>query len=87
MRQLSLCHIPAGKRVRIQWVAAPDGGMRGRLCALGLTPGTELDVCSQGHGCCVRLRDTSIVLGNNMAEHIMCEPLETPPQESPALPC
>lgn len=84
MQQIALLQVPAGRRVRIHGVSA-GGGLRGRLCALGITPGTELDVCSQGHGCCVRVRDTSIVLGEQMADMVLCEPLDGPMQNN-ALP-
>ena len=82
MAQVPLRNVPAGKRVRIHGVNAEEG-MRGRLCALGLTPGTELDVCSQGSGCCVRVRDTSVILCDQMAALLICEPLDDRPAATP----
>ena len=82
---IALRHVPAGKRVRIH-DCCTNPALRGRLCALGITPGTEVDVCSQGHACCLRVRDTSLVLGAQMAEQVLCEPLDDLPDELEAVP-
>lgn len=45
---------------------------RCRVCALGLTPGTEVEILSSGQGPCrVRVRGTDMVLGNQLAEKIL----------------
>jgi len=38
-----LCHIDAGRKVSVITVKAVDG-LRGRLSAMGLVPGTQIDV-------------------------------------------
>ncbi len=75
---LALRQVSPGKRVRVHGISAGNG-LLGRLCALGITPGALVDVCSQGHACCVRVRDSSIVLSDQMADLIVCEPLEDSP--------
>lgn len=70
-----LSQFPGGARVRIE---GADGcrRMRGRLCSLGITPGTELEVLSGGRGgpCRVRVHDSSLVIGRGMAGKIMASP-------------
>ncbi|MDR3044416.1 MAG: ferrous iron transport protein A [Desulfovibrio sp.] len=71
-----LSDVPAGCRVRVRRLCDKQGE-RGRLCALGITPGTELEVCSQGGACCVRVRDASLVLGDTLACDVYCEPVHS----------
>ncbi|NJB68496.1 ferrous iron transport protein A [Desulfobaculum xiamenense] len=45
---------------------------RCRVLAMGLTPGTVAEICSNGPGsCCLRVRDCDLVLGDGMARHIL----------------
>lgn len=69
-----LSDVPPGCRVRVRRLC-DERGLRGRLCALGITPGTELEVCSQSGACCVRVRDASLVLGDALAVDVYCEPV------------
>ncbi|HEU6436245.1 MAG TPA: FeoA family protein [Nitratidesulfovibrio sp.] len=73
-----LSDIPAGCRVRVRRLCDKQGE-RGRLCALGITPGTEIEVCSQAGACCVRVRDSSLVLGDTLACEVYCEPVHSAP--------
>ncbi|WP_027184364.1 FeoA family protein [Desulfovibrio inopinatus] len=69
-----LNQFPKGSKVTI---ADYDAGCqcRGRLCALGLTPGTTVEVCESGMGPCkLRVRDSELVLGCGMAEKLLCAP-------------
>lgn len=70
-----LAEIPSGTRAR---VVSLDGGpqSRGRLCAMGLVPGTEFIVCENSGGPCnLRVRNCGLVLGQGMAKKIVCERL------------
>ncbi|MEW5772289.1 MAG: FeoA family protein [Thermodesulfobacteriota bacterium] len=69
-----LCEFPSGTAVT---VAAIDGGAcaRGRLCAMGLTPGSRVVVNSNGCGACsVRVRDTTVTLGRGLAGKVLARP-------------
>jgi len=69
-----LCEFPSGSAVTI---AAIDGGAgaRCRLFAMGLTPGTTVQVNSNGCGaCCVRVRDVTVTLGRGLAGKILASP-------------
>ena len=71
----TLLQVPPGQKVRVKNLEA-DGPTRARLCALGLTPGTEVEVCMNccGEGACrVRVREASLVLGESVAGSILCE--------------
>ncbi|AAS97046.1 FeoA family protein [Nitratidesulfovibrio vulgaris] len=74
MRCCSLREAPAGSRVRVNRLCDCPRD-RGRLCALGITPGSEIEVCSQAGGCCVRVRESSFVLGDSLACTVLCEPV------------
>lgn len=73
----SLRALPTGSSAR---VAALTGGhdLVARLAALGLTPGTRLEVAQNpGHGpVIVLVRDTRLVLGRGEAAHILVTPTE-----------
>ncbi|MCG8533280.1 MAG: ferrous iron transport protein A [Desulfovibrionales bacterium] len=47
--------------------------LRGRLCALGLTPGTVVEVCAPSS---IRVKDCLLTLGDDIACELECEPLE-----------
>lgn len=66
--------IPAGKTVRVHSLTA-DKAARARLCALGILPGTRLEVCDNctGGGMRrIRVRGSSLVIGDCMAEGVEC---------------
>lgn len=65
---------PTGQKFRVRSLCSCPRD-RGRLCALGITPGTEIEVCSQAGACCVKVRDTSLVIGDAIAEDVLCEPV------------
>jgi ferrous iron transport protein A len=70
-----LTAFPKGKHVRIE---ALEGGSsaRCRLCALGLTPGSSLEICSSGPGPCrLKVRGADLVLGHGLAEKVLASPL------------
>ena len=75
MRRESLLDIPSGRKVRVAALTG-DGASRSRLCALGLTPGTSVEICP---GCArrgsrrVRVRNSSLVLGESLACCVQCE--------------
>jgi ferrous iron transport protein A len=78
--QCKLNQVAVGEKVRVSALGdCPKA--RGRLCALGLTPGTEVEVCSRNGGprnggpCSVKVRNCCVVLGNGMADQVLCEPL------------
>lgn len=71
-----LCEFKSGSRVTVSSLCA-CGAARCRLCALGLTPGTELTVESGGKGPCrVTVRGSSLVLGHGMACKVMVQPVD-----------
>ncbi len=70
-----LTEFPAGTLVTIQGI---NGGhrLRCRLLAMGLTMGTTVQVGSTScGGCCVRVRDADLFLGQGMSEKVMARPL------------
>lgn len=71
-----LSDVPAGCRVRVRRLC-DTRGERARLCALGITPGTELEVCSQAGACRIKVREASLVLGDALACGIDCEPVRS----------
>ena len=71
----TLFDAPAGTRVRVRGVAG-QRGMRSRLCALGITPGTEVEVCDECncHGSRrIKVRDAALVLCASVAQSVLCE--------------
>lgn len=72
-----LCCFPGGTKVRVE---STEGccRARGRLCALGLTPGTVCEVLSGGAAgpCRIKVHDADVVIGHGMAEKILASPLE-----------
>jgi ferrous iron transport protein A len=65
---------PGGAKVVIERLS---GGRRsrGRLCALGLVPGTTVVVQdSRCDGCRLFVRESELVLGQGMAEKILAVP-------------
>lgn len=71
----TLLDAPAGTRVRVHGVAG-QRGIRSRLCALGITPGTEVEVCDECscHGSRrIKVRDAALVLCASVAQSVLCE--------------
>lgn len=76
---MSLLDSPSGRKLRVEeLVGSPS--MRSRLYAMGILPGTEMEVCRRGCGkngsVCVRVRQCSLVLGEGMANAIFCRPAD-----------
>lgn len=71
-RECTLHDLPCGKKARIRSLTGRNCD-RSRLCALGFTPGTEIQVsaCCGGHR--VRLRNSCVVLDAGMAQSILCD--------------
>ncbi|WP_029896625.1 FeoA family protein [Desulfohalovibrio reitneri] len=67
----------SGARVRVEEYAASGCGARCRLCALGLTPGTlvEISGCTGGP-CRLRVRGSDLVLGHGLAEKVLASPVD-----------
>ncbi|MGE4558036.1 MAG: ferrous iron transport protein A [Desulfovibrionaceae bacterium] len=69
-----LSSYPAGSKAIVSQLCA---GRRGRLrvCALGLTPGTEVEIVANGPGPLrVRVRGSDLVLGQQLACKILAQP-------------
>ncbi|MEA4858003.1 MAG: FeoA family protein [Solidesulfovibrio sp.] len=67
----SLTHFPAGSRVRVETLCdCPKA--RGRLCAMGITPGTvvEITACCGGP-VCLRARGSCFSIGHGLAEKVL----------------
>ncbi len=76
---LPLCRIPEGTLVKVEDL---DGcrKARSKLYAMGLTPGTELEVVQSGPGPCrLRVRGTDIMLGHGLSQKIFACPLSECP--------
>ncbi len=68
---------PDGSRVLIRKLCSCPNA-RGRLCALGLTPGTTVVVgCRSGSGCRVLVRGAWVVLDQRLASAVMGCPSQT----------
>ncbi|MFP4392224.1 MAG: FeoA family protein [Desulfohalobiaceae bacterium] len=71
MNATPLNHFPSGSKVKIVDFHA-GGAARGRLLALGLTPGTEILLTSTGQGPCkMKVRDSELVLGQGLASKVL----------------
>jgi len=72
-----LSHFPDGTLVRLGDTHGCCRA-RGRLCAMGLTPGTVCRVYAGGRcgPCRIRVRETDVVIGHGMAEKIMASEVE-----------
>ena len=72
-----LSDFPSGSTVMIERFCDCAGGQcRCRLCALGLTPGTQVTVDSAGPGGCrIRVRGSDLVIGQGMAEKVLASPV------------
>ncbi|MGE4552385.1 MAG: ferrous iron transport protein A [Desulfovibrionaceae bacterium] len=81
-----LCRIPEGTTVKVEDLDACRAA-RAKLYAMGLTPGTVLEVVSSGPGPCrLRVRGTDLVLGRGLSEKVIACPLgECPKGQCPGL--
>ncbi len=60
-----------GTRVRVCEIGG-DKGLKGRLCALGLIPGTPVDILSAGQGpILIKVLGSRLVIGHKMAEKVL----------------
>ncbi|MBF0646973.1 ferrous iron transport protein A [Desulfuromonas acetoxidans] len=76
--ELSLRTLNVNEKARITQLSA-SGEMARRLRDMGLTPGTQLEVTGRAplkDPVALRLRDFTLTLRNNEADHIMVERLE-----------
>lgn len=66
----SLATFPPGSRVRVETLCdCPKA--RGRLCALGITPGTVVEITSGcGGPVCLRARGACVTLGQGIASKV-----------------
>ncbi|MFW5488475.1 MAG: FeoA family protein [Desulfovibrio sp.] len=68
-----LTAFPKGSKVTIHSFCA-GGKARCRLCAMGLTPGTSVELGSNGSGPCrVKVRGADVVLGRGLADKILAK--------------
>lgn len=66
-----------GQRVRVYDVQGGDG-LRGRLCAMGLAPGTPVDVVAIGQGPVIlNVMGSRIMIGYGMAAKLMVRELNS----------
>ena len=71
MGAFPLNHFPSGSKVTIASLNA-GGGARSKLYAMGLTPGTSIQITASGGGPCrMKVRDCELVLGNGLASKIL----------------
>ncbi len=70
--ECTLLDIPCGEKARIRSLTGRDSE-RSRLCALGFTPGTEVEVSRCGGGRRVRIRNTCVMLDAGIAGTILCD--------------
>ncbi|WP_082140057.1 FeoA family protein [Desulfovibrio sp. TomC] len=65
-----LSTFPAGSRVRVETLCDCPRA-RGRLCAMGITPGTVVEITSGcGGPVCLRARGCCVTLGNGLAQKV-----------------
>ena len=70
-RAIPLTDAGVGRKVRVICVEGGQG-MRGRLCAMGLTPGTRIEVVANGGGPMVlNVLGSRVMIGRGMAARIM----------------
>lgn len=84
MGRITLNQAPEGSRVRIRKVESTNAA-RGRLCALGLIPGAEIDVFSQSGQCRIRVQNACLALCSTLASCIECDALGRALSESSTL--
>ena len=78
MQGKPLCRFPRGSQGKVADLA-PCRGARGKLLAMGLTPGTVLEVVQSGDGPCrLRVRGSDVVIGHGLAGKIIACPANCP---------
>lgn len=73
--EVPLCSLPAGSRGRI---VCPMAGreLRCRLCSMGLMPGLEVEILSNGSGPVIlNVKGSRIIIGHGMATKILVRPV------------
>ena len=76
-----LCSFPSGTTVKLEDL--PCGcHAKSKLYAMGLIPGTVLDVVSSGTSgpCRIKVRGSDLVLGHGIAEKILAQKEDLPKQ-------
>ncbi|MDL2313582.1 ferrous iron transport protein A [Desulfovibrio sp. OttesenSCG-928-C14] len=72
-RHCSLHELPPGHKARITGFTV-DGALRARLCAMGITPGAEVQNMGGPFGTCkLQVRGGCLALDGKMAKNILCE--------------
>lgn len=69
-----LLQMPCGHKLRVDDLRGSPS-LLARLYALGILPGTELELCKPAEECgsvCIRVRQSSLVLDASVAEGIYC---------------
>lgn len=71
---MPLSMVSSGKKVKLRAIHAGRGLQR-RLAEMGLIPGVELEVISNGHHgpFIIAVKNTRLMLGRGMAHHIEVE--------------
>ncbi len=71
---MPLAMLKSGEKARVKAIRGGRGFVS-RISAMGLTPGTEIQVItSQGHGpMVVKVRENRLALGHGMAHRVMVE--------------
>jgi ferrous iron transport protein A len=71
MDSFPLNRFPNGSHVTIAGLSG-GGAARSRLYAMGLTPGTRVEITSGGNGPCrLKVRGSELVLGHGLAAKIL----------------
>jgi len=74
LSDVPLSEIPCGCKLRVLDLLGSPAS-RSRLYAMGILPGVEMEVCQSGNGAgnvCVRVRQSSLILSENLAKLIYC---------------
>ena len=73
-KEILLSNIEAGRRVKLIRVNA-GAGLKSRLAVMGILPGGEFEVMSNGHPgpFVVKAKGTKMVLGRGMAHRVLVE--------------
>lgn len=72
MARIQLNKALEGSTVRIKNIT-PVPAARSRLCAFGITPGAEIEICSQQGACQIRVQNANVALCHELACCIECE--------------
>ena len=75
---IPLSDMPCGCRLRVSDLTGSPA-TRSKLYAMGILPGTEMEVRQSGDGAggiCVRVRQSSLVLGESLARSVYCSVID-----------